>query len=81
MNGFLQDEKGDKSLTRLLMCVMFILDWIIIITSIIMQKDIPMNTLQLINSLNFVFGGVGLVKSGAENLHLFSNKEIENKNA
>jgi hypothetical protein len=79
MNGFLQDGDGDKSLTRLLMAIMFVLDWIIIIASVIWQKDIPTNTLGLLNSMNFVFGGFGLAKSGAENLKLFK-KEDKNDN-
>lgn len=70
VNGFFQDGEGDKSLTRLLMSIQFVLDWIIIILCIIWQKDIPNNALQLLNAMNFIFGGVGLVKGGAENLDI-----------
>ena len=70
VNGFFQDGEGDKSLTRLLMSIQFVLDWIIIILCIIWQKDIQNNALQLLNAMNFIFGGVGLVKGGAENLDI-----------
>jgi len=62
------------------MCIMFILDWLIIIVSVIWQKDIPSNCLNLINTMNFIFGGVGLAKSGAENMNIFKNKEVKNDN-
>jgi len=74
-NGFFQDGKGDSSLTRLLMTIQFVLDWAIIILCIIWQKDIPTNALNLLNTMNFVFGGMGLVKGGAENMDIFKKKE------
>lgn len=76
-NGFFQDGEGDKSLTRLLMAITFILDWAMIIVSIIWQKDIPINTLNLLSTINFIFGAGGLAKSGAENIGLFK-KEVKN---
>lgn len=77
MANFLQDDKNDWSLTRLLMAITFGLDWLIIIITIIWQKNIPAGTLDLITNMNYIFGGVGLVKSGAENLDLLKNKKEE----
>lgn len=81
MANFLQDEKGDWSLTRLLMAITFCLDWLIIIITIIWQKNIPAGTLDLITNMNYIFGGIGLVKSGAENLKLFKKEEAKDENS